>query len=152
MNTRKLPYVPLGWEVFYVSEENEFMQAAKSVAGFFSTDVGHPTGAVVVKDCVILGKGANHSWFHKYFGCVRKGLRHFFSVPSGKMYWTCYGCSPKFHAEQSALRDTKKNGHSSTGADLYLWGHWWCCESCWEKMIDAGIARVFLVEGAEKRF
>jgi deoxycytidylate deaminase len=68
------------------------------------------------------------------------------------MYWTCYGCSPKFHAEQSALHDAKKNGHDTVGAELYLWGHWWCCESCWEKMIDAGIGKVFLLEGAKSRF
>ena len=152
MDTKKSPYVPLGWEVFYVPEENEFMQVAKNAAQVFSTDSGHPTGAVVVKDSAIIGRGGNRSLFHKHIGCVRKGLRNIFPIPSGQMYWTCYGCSPKFHAEQSALRDAKKNGHDCKGADLYLWGHWWCCESCWEKMIDAGIGKVFLLEGAEKKF
>lgn len=152
MNAKKSPYVPLGWEVFCVPEENKFMQAAKNAAHIFSTDSGHPTGSVVVKDGIIVGRGGNRSLFHKYFGCVRKGLRKIVSIPSGKRYWTCYGCSPKFHAEQSAIRDAKKKGHSLGGADLYLWGHWWCCESCWEKIINAKIERVFLVEGAEKKF
>ncbi len=146
MKTKELPYLPLGWEVLYVPVENEFMMEARKSADILSTDVSHPTGAVVVKDGIIIGRGANSALFHKWVGCVRKGLRKFFPVPSGKMYWTCFGCSPKFHAEQQALRDAKKKGHSSKGADLYLWGHWWCCESCWGKMIDSGITRVFLEE------
>jgi deoxycytidylate deaminase len=68
------------------------------------------------------------------------------------MYWTCSGCSPKFHAEQSAIRNAQKNGHDLHGADLYLWGHWWCCENCWEKMIDVGIKKVFLAEEAKMMF
>ena len=151
MKTKKLPYLPLGWDILYVPAGNEFMIEARKSSEVLSTDRGHPTGAVVAKDGAIIGRGANHSLFHKQVGCVRKGLRSFFSVPSGKGYWTCYGCSPKFHAEQQALRDAKKNGHDAKGADLYLWGHWWCCESCWEKMIDAGITRVFLEEKAKER-
>jgi deoxycytidylate deaminase len=147
-----VPYLPLGWELLYVPEDDEFMMEAQQAAMVLSTDAGHPTGAIVVKDGAILGRGANRSLFHQYVGCVRKGLRNFFTIPSGKMYWTCYGCSPKFHAEQSAILDAKRNGHDLKGADLYLWGHWWCCESCWEKMIDAEIGRVFLVEGAGKKF
>ena len=144
MEIKTLPYLPLGWEILYVPPENEFMVEAKKAATVLSTDGGHPTGAVVVKDSAIIGRGANESFFHKRVGCVRKGLRKVFPVPSGKMYWTCPGCSPRFHAEQQAIKDAKKNGHDPKGADLYLWGHWWCCESCWEKMIDAGITRVFL--------
>jgi deoxycytidylate deaminase len=144
MKMEKTPYLPLGWDILYVSLGNKFMIEARRSAEVLSTDLGHPTGAVVVKDGTIIGRGANNSLFHKKIGCVRKGLRKILPVPSGKGYWLCYGCSPKFHAEQQALLDAKKNGHDAGGADLYLWGHWWCCESCWEKMIDAKIARVFL--------
>ncbi len=152
MKKETLPYIPIGWEVFYVPRENEFMRLAEEVAKKYSTDVKHSTGAVVVKEGKIIGKGANVSWFHKHLGCVRKGLRNLFLVPSGKMYWSCPGCSPKFHAEQTALRDVLRRGANPKGAELYLWGHWWCCESCWEKMIDAGIEKVFLVEGADVLF
>lgn len=152
MGETGLPYLPLGWNVSYVSAEDESMLAAQQAAVVLSTDKGHPTGAVVVKDGAILGRGANKSLFHQKLGCVRKGLRSVFPVPSGKMYWACYGCSPKFHAEQAAIRDAKRNGHELKGADLYLWGHWWCCESCWDKMLEAGIKNVFLVENARDAF
>ncbi len=152
MTHNALPYLPEGRTVSYVSEKNEFMILARLAAQRLSTDRKHPTGAIVVRDDAVLGSGANRSFFHQTVGCVRKGLRHFFSIPSGKGYMLCYGCSPRFHAEQSAIRDAQKNGHHLEGADLYLWGHWWCCKSCWAKMMEAGIENVFLVEGAREQF
>lgn len=152
MTKPELPYLPLGWDVLYVPEDNQWMKEAALSAGVLSTDAQHPTGAVIVKDGEIIGRGANRSTFHKRIGCVRKFLRKFFPVPSGKMYWTCRGCSPRFHAEQLAIRDVIKNGHKLEGSDLYLWGHWWCCQGCWDKIIDAKIERVFLTEGAKEKF
>ena len=132
-----------------------------------STDAQHPTGAVVVKDGVIIGRGANQSAlknkklldFHKNMFCVRRFLK----IPSGQKYWLCPGCaSCRHHAESRAIKDALRNlkgkpnianGVSSTaGADLYLYGHWWCCKPCWDNIIVAGINRVFLVEGALEMF
>lgn len=137
---KKLPYLPKSREILYVSTENKFMQAAKKVAETKSLDASFKTGAVIVKDGEIIGKGANGSDFHKKFGCVRK----FFHIKTGQKYWLCSGCSPKNHAEQSAISDAKYRGISTKGADLYLWGHWWCCQGCWEKMIEAEIENVYL--------
>lgn len=36
--------------------------------------------------------------------------------------------------------------------DLYLWGHWWFCEPCWNAMIEAGIRDVYLLENSEVLF
>lgn len=144
----KLPYLPEGRKILYVPENKPFMQAAKQAAETISLDPQHPIGAVVVQDGKIIGRGANGSWFHKGLGCVRK----WFGVPTGKGYWMCPGCQPRHHAEPSALKDVRHNGHDPQGADIYLWGHWWCCQSCWEKMMKADIYRVFLVEGAEEKF
>ena len=47
---------------------------------------------------------------------------------------------------------TFESGHNTKGADLYLWGHWWCCESCWNVMISAGIRNVYLLENSEILF
>ncbi len=152
MEKQELPYLPLGWEVHYVAEDNPWMKEACLSAGTLSTDANHPTGAVIVQNDEIIGRGANASVFHDRIGCVRQMLRNFIPVPSGKMYWTCRGCSPRFHAEQNAIRDAKKKGHQTKGADLYLWGHWWCCESCWEKILDANIERVFLAKDAKEKF
>jgi hypothetical protein len=40
----------------------------------------------------------------------------------------------------------------NTKLDLYLWGHWWCCKLCWDKMIEVGIKNVYLMEGVDKLF
>lgn len=152
MTSPKLPYLPSGWEIQYVPAENKWIKEAQAAAGDLSTDGNHPTGAVIVLDKKIIGRGANRSNFHRYIGCVRKFLRHLMTVPSGKMYWTCHGCSPRYHAEQSAIRDAIKKGNKTKGADLYLWGHWWCCESCWDQIIKAEIGQVFLIEGAKEKF
>jgi len=145
-----LPYLPLGRTIEYVPTENEFMQAAKVAAGRFSTNSSHPTGAVIVKDNQIIGKGGNHSWFHKVFFCIRKLIK----APTGKLYSVCPGCSPATHAEAQAIKQALKyiSFQELSGADLYLWGHWWCCEHCWERMIAVEIKNVYLPVGAEKLF
>ncbi|MBT3349177.1 hypothetical protein HN954_04030 [bacterium] len=145
---QKLPYLPLGSEIKFLDDKNKFLIAAKKVALEFSKDPEHPTGAVVVRDGKIIGRGANGSDFHEKNGCRRKKL----GIPTGKNYELCPGCDPKNHAEQTAIADVSARGKNSAGADLYLWGHFWCCESCWEKMIENGIRDVFLVEGAWKKF
>jgi len=147
---KELPYLPKSREILYVPSDNKFMLAAKKYAEENSQDSAFKTGAVIVSDGKIIGRGANGSDFHEKIGCVRK----FFHAPTGKFYWLCPGCSPQNHAEQSAIKDALKNKSPQPplsrggvgGADLYLWGHWWCCQSCWEKMIEAGIRNVYLEE------
>jgi deoxycytidylate deaminase len=145
---KKLPFLPVGKIISYVPEDNEFMQAAKKAAEELSLDKKHQTGVVIVKDSQILSQGANGSAFHKNFCCLRKLVK----ASTGKLYWLCPGCSPKNHAEQTAIRNAKKAGITVEGADLYLWGHWWCCEPCWNAMINANIKNVFLYEGAYEKF
>jgi deoxycytidylate deaminase len=141
----ELPYLPENREILYVPETNVHMQKARTIALEQSLDAGHKTGAVVVKNGLELGSGANGSVFHEVHGCERKRL----GIPTGEGYERCEGCSPKNHAEQKALATC---GDVARGADVYLWGHWWCCQSCWQCMIDAGIENVYLPVGAEKMF
>jgi len=143
-----LPYLPAGKTIAYVKEDHEFMQAAKQAAHALSFDPKHPIGAVIVKNGVIIGQGANGSVFHHWLGCLRKLLK----IPTGKGYWLCPGCQPRHHAEPSALKAVQRDGIEVSGADMYLWGHWWCCQACWEKMIKAGINQVYLVEDAQQKF
>lgn len=144
----QLPYLPTGKDIFYVEVEHEFMQLAKNVAKNGALDLLHPTGAVLVKNHIPIGAGANGSSFHTHVGCVRKLLQ----VPTGKFYSLCRGCLPKNHAEQKAIKDALRKNEDPNGADLYLWGHWWCCESCWQAMIKAGINRVYLPKEAWEQF
>ena len=149
--------MPKGREIKLVPLENEFMSRAREVARDHSSDRKHPTAAVVVKDGKILGEGANQvplknkalSKMHQKGACVRK----LFKVKSGNKYWLCPGCANySDHGEQQAVRNAVAQSGDVKDADLYLWGHWWCCESCWNAMIDAGIKDVYLVEGGDILF
>ncbi|MFA6132238.1 MAG: deaminase [Patescibacteria group bacterium] len=151
------PYLPAGREIILVPLENPFMQAAKKIQEELSNDLLNPTGAVVVKDGIIIGCAANHanlpfkSWqlFHKNTFCVRR----FFKIKTGTKYWACPGCAKnKDHAEARAARDAAQKNGDITGADLYLYGHWWCCEPCWNEMIKHGIKNVYILENGVEIF
>jgi deoxycytidylate deaminase len=156
-STKPYPYLPEGKNIEYVPASNEFMVEAERECKTQSTDTAHSTGAVIVKDGKIIGRGANQSalksetlrqWHKKYF-CVRRLL----NIPSGQKYWLCPGCSKyKHHAEAVAIKNAKSKNMLIQGADLYLYGHWWCCQPCWDKMQAAGISNVYLVEGATELF
>lgn len=145
-------------ELFYVSEDDGFMQMAQHVRNTKSTDKLHSTGAVVVKDGEVIGEAANQAGFkhpflirlHEKGNCIRKWLK----VKSGTRYWLCPGCSKsKDHAETGAAKDAKRRHPDKVkGSTLYLYGHWWCCEPCCNAMINAGIAKVILTEGARDKF
>ncbi len=153
----KYPYLPEGRGIKYVEASNPFMIEAKTFMEAHSTDRLHKTGSVVVKDGKIIGYGANQSRLKskKFFDLHMRGwcLRRKLKVASGTHYWLCPGCSPcSSHSEQRAVRDAIKNGHNTKGADLYLYGHWWCCKPCWDKMIKEGINNVYLLKGSETLF
>jgi len=142
------PYLPSGREIKYVSEDNVFMRAAREYIHTHKKDIVHPTGSVIVKDELIIGRGANGSDYHERHGCERKRK----NIPTGERYDLCEGCHPKNHSEPKAIADAISHGEDTHGADLYLYGHWWCCKPCWDAMIDAGIRDVYLMEGSERIF
>jgi len=146
--TMKYPYMPEGRTFLFVASIDTHMQEARGHALMHSLDDAVKTGSVIVKDGVIIGRGANGSDYHKTNICERVRLK----IPTGQNYELCEGCHPKNHSEPRAIADAKRNGHDVQGADLYLWGHWWCCEPCWRAIISAGIRHVYLMEGSERLF
>ena len=146
--TIKYPYLPEGRTILYVGIDNPFMQEAKKVAREFSLDKAMPNGTVFVKNGEIIARGANGSNYHDTHECerVKRG------IPTGQGYELCEGCHPKNHGEPKAVKDAKEHGKDTNGADAYLWGHWWCCEPCWNEMIKAGIKDVYLLENSEVLF
>lgn len=152
-----LPYKPEGKQIFYVEDDNIFLVEAKKIMLESSTDKRHSTGAVIVKNEKIIASGANKSALknlklielHKNWACIRR----LFKIKSGEKYWLCPGCaSCKLHAEFRAVADAQKNNIDTKDADLYLWGHWWCCKPCWDKMLEAGIKNVYLAKEAYEKF
>lgn len=140
------PYLPEGREYLYVEADNPFMLKAKEVAQSESLDFVMPTASVIVKNGEIVSTGANGSDYHKHNECERVKQ----NIPTGTGYELCEGCHPKNHSEQRAIKNT--NDVDLNNADLYLWGHWWCCESCWGHMQKAGIKNVYLLENSEVLF
>ncbi len=156
-NPIKYPYLPEGKTIQYVSKDNEFMKAAKDTAQNFSTDKLQSTGSIIVKNGKIIGHGANQvpiknpflAELHRKGLCVRKLLK----VKTGTRYWLCPGCSKwSDHSEQQAVDDANRKGEDIKGGDLYLYGHWWSCKPCWDKMLGAGIENLFLLEDSEVLF
>lgn len=142
------PYLPEGCEIKYVPVDNVFMMTAKEYAKHHSLDNTMPTASVIVFNNEVIGIGANGSDYHKTHPCERVRL----GSKTGEGYELCEGCHPKNHSERKAIADSRGKGTLVSGADLYLWGHWWCCEPCWQEMLSAGIKNIYLMEGSEKLF
>lgn len=141
----KYPYLPEGRTILYVPFSNKYMAEAKEYARLYSLDKVIQTGSAIVKDGEIIGRGANGSSYHETHECERVKQK----IPTGQGYELCEGCHPKNHSEPQAIKNAKDLGNDTNGADLYLWGHWWCCESCWNAMASAGIKNVYLLEDSE---
>lgn len=147
-NPIRYPYLPERRVIKYAPAADTFMRLARDAARKGSLDKVMPGGAVIVLQGAIIGVGANGSDFHEKNACQRivRGCK------TGEGYELCEGCHPKNHSEPKALADAAARGNDPRGADLYLWGHWWCCRWCWEAMIAAGIRDVYLLEGSERLF
>lgn len=142
----KYPYLPEGREYLYVDETNPFMQAAKQ-ATLSHGCRKHATGAVAVKDGKIVSTGSNAGIYVKVCPRVYKG----YGTGQGYRYCTDY-CEQSGHAEVMTVRNAEKAGVDLRDADIYLYGHWWACQKCWETMIAAGIRNVYLLRGSEVEF
>ena len=143
---RPYPFMHPKGTIFYVSKTNHFMQVAKQLAED-SGCVKQATGAVIVLNGQIVASGSNAGL--KVSVCPRIIEK----CATGTGYHFCKEiCKQLGHAEVMAVADFKKQGLVGETAELYLWGHWWCCEACWNEMIDAGITTVYLQEGATEEF
>lgn len=144
------PYIPEGRVHKYVGMDNEWMRWARNLAERYAIEPAMPNASVVVRDGQMLGWGANGSKFHDEHGCERKRR----GCKTGEGYELCEGCHPKNHSEPKVIAAARANGHGDLlrGADVYLWGHWWCCKPCWDTMTEAGINDVYLLEGSERLF
>lgn len=117
-----------------------FMQFAELARGR-ATCIRRAVGAVIVKDRHILATGYNgapkglpHA---QEVGCIRTEM----GVPSGQRHEICRG----LHAEQNAIVQAAFHGVAIAGADIYITTH--PCVICAKMLINAGIQRVFYLEG-----
>jgi deoxycytidylate deaminase len=132
----------------YVGIEDPYMQEAKGYARLHSLDKAMPTGSVIVKENKILARGANGSSYHDTHVCERVRL----NIPTGQGYELCEGCHPKNHSEARAVIDAESRNVDIHGASLYLWGHWWLCRWCRDRIYKAGVVKIYMLEKAEVLF
>ncbi|MES2986230.1 MAG: hypothetical protein V4686_03870 [Patescibacteria group bacterium] len=145
---------PLNIPISYVPLSNPFMQAAYQYAKKKHATKGLTpavkkmtiTSATIVKDGKIIGQGCNgNGWHQDNNTCVRVEK----NMPTGVGYDECQGCHSDHHAERSAFLNTTED---ATGADLYLYGHWWICTPCWNAITEKKINHIYLLENAENLF
>lgn len=145
----KYPYIAPGRVIKFVPISNKWMQEAKKMADSETRCSWWPTGAVVVKNGKIIGRGSNPGEIT--IPCPRWVKK----CPTGTGYELCNNVCKRIgygHSEVTSIEDAEKNHQDTRGADFYLYGHWWCCEPCWNKMINAGIKNVYLLKNAHKIF
>ena len=145
----KYPYLPEGREIKYVPEGNVFMLEAKEAREELAGDPSYPVGSVLVKDGKVIARAGNgYNRGRQVHVCPRLVLES----PTGTGYDLCDLHLHPGHSEQMVIDEAVKAGYDPAGADLYLYGHWWACEPCWTKMIEAGIRDFYVVDDAHTRF
>ncbi|MBI4359821.1 MAG: hypothetical protein HY564_01870 [Candidatus Jacksonbacteria bacterium] len=133
----------------YVDASHPFMmeaykEACKSGCG------SRQVGAVIVREGKIVSRGHN-SRNREPSSCPRVEQ----NLPSGVGYELCPHCGESDlmgHAEADTIQNAKINGTYICGGEIYMFGHWWACEPCLEKVRAAGITKIYLVEGAAEMF
>lgn len=139
----------------YTDINNPFMAQAREVARL-SNDRQQPTGAVIVANGKILTSASNKNPLssEKLISLHQKFcIRHALGVKSGTMYWMCPGCAKKEdHAESRAAKMLISEGLPDMPVDVYLWGHWWCCDVCWKNMRKLPLGNVYLLDDSKRLF
>jgi len=122
------------------SWDEYFMQITLLVAQR-STCLRRKVGAIIVKDKRILATGYNgapRNLPHCLdIGCLRDKL----GIPSGERHELCRG----IHAEQNAIVQAATSGVNIEGSVLYCTNH--PCVLCTKMIINAGIVKVYYLEG-----
>lgn len=139
--------MPEGKTIKFVPLNNKWMQAARKECDTNGNCSWWPTGAVIVKGNKIISRGANKGVYNAICPRVEQ------QCPSGTGYELCTRhCKQTGHAEKNAILAAERENYDLTGADMYLFGHWWCCQSCWESILRHDFGEIYLLENAHKIF
>lgn len=145
LNKIKYPYLPKDSNIEYVDDNNRFMMEATKLAQK-STCTKLKIGAVIVKNNEIIASGSNTGDIE-----IKVCPREVRGYKTGTGYELCKStCHQKGHAEVMAIQNGEDRGLDMVNAGLYLAGHWWCCKTCWDAMLKAGIKHVFLSESSKQ--
>ena len=78
--------------------------------------------------------------------CIRELKKKQELLKSGEGYDICPGCDIQNHSEQNAIaKALSQNKYQIIrGSTLYLYDHFWCCDSCRQKLFDAGVSNIVI--------
>lgn len=144
------PYLPPNRGFKFVPLTDPHMIAAEVARRECAGDSLYPVGVVLVQDGQVLaraGNGFNRGSSTKHI-CPRVVLE----CPSGTGYDLCTLHDSIGHAEPMLMQVALEQGINPAGCDVYMFGHWWCCEPCWNAMLDAGVRDVYVLDDAHERF
>lgn len=150
MDKISYPYLPSDRAFRFVPGDHPFMRLAQEARELCSGDPLFLVGVVLVRDGVVLARAGNG--YNRGTGTVHVCPRIVLECPSGTGYDLCDLHDASGHAEPMLMAAAKEQGIDPLGCDVYLYGHWWCCEPCWKVMIAHGIRDVYLVENAHVEF
>jgi deoxycytidylate deaminase len=148
----------------FVPETHPVMQSAKEAASVHSLTPNYPIGIVAAIEGKVICAAGNgngyHEASHNKEGHINGCRRMFISqervknggekIKPGQEFDLCPGCHTDFHAEANLTRKAAELNIDLKGADVHMYGHYWCCGECWEKMKKAGVGRVILPDTYKK--
>jgi len=144
------PYMPADRHLKYVPADHPFMLEAAKAREERSGDPLFPVGIVLVHDGAVVARAGNG--FNKGPGEPHLCPRILAGCKTGEGYDLCHLHDAEGHAEPMLMKAAQEAGIATVGADVYMYGHWWCCEPCWKAMIDAGVRDVYVTDDAHERF
>jgi deoxycytidylate deaminase len=135
----EVPYLPAGRHLEITDELVDALpMGSAEIFARCSGCVKLQTGASIWRQGQLLGWG-NNSVARPQEICPRQDML------TGTGYDLCKTvCQQHYHAERATIECALEAGHDLAGSSLFLYGHWWVCEDCWDHIIKARIARVFL--------
>lgn len=142
--------MPEGHQLKYVPVDDPFIIEAAKAREACAGDPLYPVGIVLVKDGVVVARAGNG--FNREPEEVHVCPRVVLECPSGTGYDLCTLHDAPGHSEQMLIKEARALGIDPTGADAYMYGHWWACEPCWATLLEAGIRDLYVTDDAHERF
>ena len=143
------PYMPDGRSLKYVPASHPFMIEAAQAREECAGDPSYPVGIVMVKNGHVVARAGNGFNRGKQVHVCPRVVQE---CPTGTGYDLCDLHDSPGHSERMVLEECRRFGIDPAGSDLYMYGHWWACEPCWQALIDAGVRDVYVTDDAHERF
>ncbi len=145
----RYPYLPHGYAFKFVPADHPCMQAAAKARAECAGDSLFPVGIVLARGGEVIARAGN--------GFNQKPQKHLCprilaGCKTGEGYDLCHLHDAEGHSEPMLMKVAREANIPTEGADVYMYGHWWMCEPCWNVLIDAGISDAYLVENAHELF